>query len=190
METLLVVDVQNEFAEGGQRTVPNHAAALRQIHRRVDQARREGRPIAWIRHHNKPNESPAFVPGSWGAELSPDLGPRPGFGPERLFDKDVFGAFSGTALEPWLHDLGTTRLLIIGFYAHMCLSTSTREALIRGFDVSLDPEATGSRDIDDPALGFLSADEVRRSALLHLVTMGASIAAPIPTSSDSLAVAK
>jgi nicotinamidase-related amidase len=190
METLLVVDAQNEFSEGGLRPVPNHAAALKQIQRRVDQARRSGRPIAWIRHHNKPHEWPGFVPGSWGAELSPNLGPRPGFGPERLFDKDVFGAFGEPGLEPWLREVGTTQLLIVGFYAHMCLSTSTREALIRGFEVVIDPEATGSRDIEDPTLGFLAAAEVRRSAILHLITMGATIAMPIPASSDSLAVAK
>ena len=39
METLLVVDAQNEFSEGGLRHIPNHASALRQIQRRVDQAR-------------------------------------------------------------------------------------------------------------------------------------------------------
>jgi nicotinamidase-related amidase len=187
METLLVVDAQNEFSAGGLRQVPNHASALRQIERRVEQARRDKRPIAWVRHHNKPHEWPGFEPGSWGAELSPNLGPRPGFGPERLFEKDVFGAFTGTGLEPWLREVETTHLLIVGFYAHMCLSTSTREALIRGFEVAIDPEATGSRDIDDPALGFLNADEVRRSALLHLVTMGATIASPIPAGADSLA---
>ena len=189
MEALLVVDAQNEFSEGGLRHVPNHASALRQIQARVEVARREGRPIAWVRHHNKPHEWPGFVPGTWGSELSPNLGPRAGFGPERLFDKDVFGAFGEPALEPWLREVGTTQLLIVGFYAHMCLSTSTREALIRGFEVSIDPEATGSRDIEDPALGFLSADEVRRSALLHLISMGATIASPVPAGADSLAAA-
>jgi nicotinamidase-related amidase len=183
METLLVVDVQNEFSEGGLRPVPNHVSALQQIHRRVDEARRDGSPIAWVLHHNKPHESRAFVPGSWGAELSPGLGPN-GLGPEKLFEKDVFGAFTGTPLETWLREVGTTQVLIVGFYAHMCVSTSAREALIRGFQVSIDPEATGSRDIDDPALGFQTADEVRRSALLHLTNMGATIAAPITSTSE------
>ena len=74
MQALLVVDAQNEFSLGGQRNVPNHADALRHIEARVNQARRERRPIAWVRHHNLPHESRAFVPGSWGAELSPGLG--------------------------------------------------------------------------------------------------------------------
>ncbi len=175
MHALIVVDVQNEFSPDGQRPVPNHAAALAAIRSHVERARREQRPIAWVRHYNKPHESPAFVPGTWGAELAPGLGPREGFGPEALFEKDVFGAFTGTGLEEWLRSAGAGAALIVGFYAHMCLSTSVREALVRGFEVIIDPEATGACDLEDEILGRLTADEVRRSALLHLIHMGATI---------------
>jgi nicotinamidase-related amidase len=176
MKALIVVDVQNEFSPRGRRPVPNHAAALAAIRERVEEARREARPIAWVLHHNRPHEWPAFAPGSWGAELSPGLGPRLGAGPERLFEKDVFGAFSGTALDTWLQSLGVRAVLIVGFYAHMCVSTTTREALVRGYDVEIDPEATGARDLDDETLGRQTADEVRRSALLHLTSMGSVLA--------------
>jgi nicotinamidase-related amidase len=174
-QALLVVDVQNEFSPEGRRPVPNYAAALKVIRSHVDQARREGRPIAWVQHHNKLHESPAFVPGSWGAELSNGCGPEPGFGPEKMFEKDVFGAFTNTGLEEWLHSVQAESLLIVGFYAHMCLSTSVREALIRGFEVFVDPEATGARDLEHPELGRQTADEVRRSALLQLTNMGARL---------------
>src|SRR5262249_37196117 len=119
------------------------------------------------------HESKAFVPGSWGAELSPGLGPKDHFGSERLFTKDVYGAFTTTGLEYWLRDLGVSEVLIVGFYAHGCLSTSVREGLIRGFEVFIDPEATGACDLIDPVLGRQTADEVRRSALLQVVSMGA-----------------
>jgi nicotinamidase-related amidase len=65
--------------------------------------------------------------------------------------------------------------MIAGFYAHMCLSTSAREALVRGFDVVVDPDATGARDLSDAVLGRQTADEVRRAALLHLVNMGVTL---------------
>lgn len=175
MSALVVVDAQNEFSARGQRPVPNHAAALARIHAHVVRARALRRPIAWVRHYNKPHESGAFVPGSWGAEFSPGLGPVPGFGAEMLFEKDVYGAFSNALLEPWLRGLRVQSLLLVGFYAHMCLSTTAREALIRGFDVVVDPDATGARDLEDPVLGHQEADEVTRGALLHLVNMGASV---------------
>ncbi len=178
MQALLVVDVQNEFSSKGKRAVPNHAAALEKILVHVAQARRERRPIAFVIHYNQPHESPAFIPGTWGAELSPGMGVQSGFGAERQFEKVVYGAFSAPGLEGWLRELGVNEVLIVGFYAHMCLSTSAREALVRGFDVVLDPDATGARDLEDGVLGRQSADEVRRSALLQLVNMGAKLVQP------------
>ena len=185
MQALLVVDVQNEFSENGLRPVPNHAPALVAIRGHVAQARRERRPIAWVKHYNKPNESRAFVPGTWGSELSPGMGPTEEGGPERLFEKDVFGAFTGTTLESWLRSTGVTEVLVVGFYAHMCVSTSAREALVRGFDVVIDPDATGARELENPRLGSLSADEVMRSAFLQLVNMGARLFAPASASAPS-----
>ena len=175
MRALVVVDAQNEFSAEGLRAVPNHAEALEHIRDLVTQTRRDGRPIAWIRHYNKPNESRAFVPGTWGAELSSGLGPHPGFPTEKLFEKDVYGAFTGTGLEEWLRDIGADSVLLVGFYTHMCVSTSAREALVRGFEVAVDPEGTGARDLDHALLGHQSADEVRRYALLHLSNMGVII---------------
>jgi nicotinamidase-related amidase len=187
MQALVVVDAQNEFSGRGLRAVANHASALEAIGRWVAHARERGWPIAWLRHHNRPHESRAFVPGSWGAELSPGLGPRDGAG-ERLFEKDVYGAFTGTGLDEWLRERGVRDLVLVGFYAHMCLSTSVREALVRGYEVAVDPAATGARAIEHATLGRLDADEVARAALLQLVDMGAALAsapvapvAPVPS---------
>ena len=175
MQALIVVDVQNEFSAGGMRPVPNHTDALEHIRFRVQQARQLQQPIAWVSHYNKPTESRAFVAGTWGAEPSPGLGPEAGFGPEKRFEKDVYGAFTYTGLEEWLRSVGAQSVLLVGFYTHMCVSTSAREALVRGFDVAVDPDATGARDLADEVLGQLSADEVRRSALLHLQNMGVTM---------------
>jgi len=175
MQALIVVDAQNEFSAHGKRPVPDHDARLAAIRRHAERARHEGRPIAWVRHHNRPGESPAFVPGSWGAELSPGLGPLDRSQAEALFDKDVYGAFTGTGLDDWLRQRGADSLLIVGFYAHMCVSTSVREALVRGWRVAVDPRATGACEVRHPRLGDLSAAEVARTALLHLAHMGAEI---------------
>jgi nicotinamidase-related amidase len=181
---LIVVDAQNEFSATGLRPVPNHASALEVIMEHVAAARGRQRPIVWVQHHNRPDESRAFVPGSWGAALSPGLGPHTGFGPEALFEKDVYGAFTDNGLEDWLRQHSVQSVILVGFYAHMCLSTSAREALVRGFEVAVDPNATGACDIEDEALGRQTADEVRRSALLHLGHMGVRLhrSAAVPSS--------
>jgi nicotinamidase-related amidase len=180
MHTLVVVDAQNEFSSHGLRPASGHADALEAIALRVEEARREGRPIAWIRHHNRPDEPSAFRPGTWGAEYSPGLGPvergdAERGDAEREFIKDVYGAFTGTDLEAWLRELGSEEVLLVGFFAHMCVSTTAREGLMRGLAVAVDPAGVASHDLDHPHLGPLTADEVRRSALLHLADMGAQI---------------
>lgn len=175
MQTLIVVDAQNEFSAAGKRPVPNHAEALEAILRRVEDTRREGRPIAWVRHYNKPDESPAFVPGTWGAEFSPGLGPLAGNANEAEFVKDVYGAFTGTDIGSWLASQHSDDVLIVGFFTHMCVSTTAREALMRGLRVSIDPDGTGGFPLQHELLGTLSADEVRRTALLQLSHMGVAI---------------
>jgi nicotinamidase-related amidase len=175
MQALIVVDAQNEFSQNGKRAVPNHSDAIEVIKERADAARREGRPIAWVRHFNRPNESAVFIPDTWGAEFCPGLGPNPSRDLEVEFRKEVYGAFTGTDIGAWLETLAIDEVLILGFYTHGCLSTTAREAIMLGLDVSIDPDGTGACDLAHELLGALTADEVRRSALLQLANMGANI---------------
>jgi len=175
MQALVVIDAQNEFSEKGKRPVPNHSAALEVIKQRIEQSRIERRPIAWIRHYNHPHESLAFVPGTWGAEFSSGFGPNPGIDIEKEFQKNVYGAFTGTDIGSWLKEVNADEILITGFYTHGCVSTTAREAIMAGLTVSIDPDATGACDMAHEILGKLTADEVRRSALLQLANMGANI---------------
>lgn len=180
MQTLIVVDAQNEFSAQGQRPVPNHAEALQAIRRQVEDARHEDRPIAWVRHHNPPVEyaegvKPAFVPGTWGADYSTGLGPLAGRAKEAEFVKSLFGAFTGSDIGSWLESQQSDDVLIVGFFAHMCVSTTSREALMRGLSVAIDPEGTGGYPMRHELLGELSAAEVQRTALLQLASMGVAI---------------
>lgn len=175
MQALIVIDAQNEFSQNGKRPVPNFLNAIEVIKKHADLARISKMPIAWVRHFNKPEESPAFVPGTWGAELHPGLGPAVGNELEKEFQKNVYGAFTGSDIGYWLKELGVSAVLITGFYTHGCVSTTAREAIMRNLNVYLDIHATGACNIKHELLGELTADEVRRSALLQLVNMGATI---------------
>ena len=177
MQALIIIDAQNEFSASGQRPVPNHADIIAVIGRRVEEARRKEYPIVWIQHFNKPTESPAFVPGTWGAELVDGFGPKPGAGEEVIFQKSVYGAFTGTDIGQWLKDRKIGVVWIAGFYTHGCVSTTTREAIMADLAVYIDPACTGTCDMDHPILGYQPAAEVRRSALLQLANMGANIVA-------------
>jgi nicotinamidase-related amidase len=175
MQAVIVIDAQNEFSRNGKRPVPNFNGAIDGINARVGQARLFQRPIAWVRHFNRPDESPAFVPGSWGAEFHAGLGPLAGNSLEKEFQKNVYGAFTGSSIGGWLKEHGVDEVLIMGFYTHGCVSTTAREAIMLDLKVLLDPNATGACDLQHELLGGMTADEVRRSALLQLANMGARL---------------
>ncbi|HTL07852.1 MAG TPA: isochorismatase family cysteine hydrolase [Chitinophagaceae bacterium] len=175
MDVLLVIDAQNEFSAKGKRPLTGHEEALQAIKKIVALYRQSGKPIAWIRHHNLPHESPAFIPGSWGAEFSPGMGPLENSPIEKEFQKNVYGAFTGTNIKDWLQHLKPKGILIVGYFTHGCVSTTAREAIMAQYDVSLDTEATASWDIQHHLLGFLPAAETKRSALLQLASMGAAL---------------
>ena len=176
MRALVVIDAQKEFSPDGLMPVPGHADAVTAIAHRVDQARGVGEPIAWVRHHNRPGQSRRFLPGTWGAEFTPGCGPLPGSTDEAEFVKEVFGAFTGSAIGPWLEARRITEVTLVGFLTHMCVSTTAREALMLGLQVAIDPDATASEPLHNPLLGDLSAGEARRAALLHLVDLGVELA--------------
>jgi nicotinamidase-related amidase len=170
MEALVAIDVQNEFSSAGAMAVEGHAAALEEIAGLVATARAAGRPIAWILHNNAA-DAERFRPGSWGAELSPELEPAED---EPVFVKTVYGALTGTELGRWLDEKGADAIQLVGFLTHMCVSTTAREALMRGLKVAIDARATGSRAIDSSA-GSFPADVIHRTALAHLETMSVTI---------------
>jgi nicotinamidase-related amidase len=88
--------------------------------------------------------------------------------------KTVLGAFTGTELGAWLDEQSTDAIELVGFLTHMCVSTTAREALMRGLKVAVDAKATGSRAIESSA-GSFPADTVHRTALAHLESMGVEI---------------
>lgn len=178
MQALIVIDAQNEFSAEGKRPVPDHDNILQVILHRVREARTHGQPIAWVRHHNRSGESPAFMPNTWGAEFSPGCGPQPTASCEKEFQKNVYGAFTGTNIGAWLKEQKANAILLVGFYTHGCVSTTAREAIMADLDVTIDAWATGSCEIIHPILGMFSATEVRRSALIQLANMGATIITP------------
>ena len=175
MYALIVIDGQNEFSKDGMRPVPNFLNAVKRISERAEQARKASCTIAWIRHFNKPNESQAFVPDTWGAEFYSGFGPKSGNDLEAEFHKNVYGAFAGTDVGIWLDSLQINTILIVGFYTHACVSTTAREALMMDLEVTIDYYGTGACDMTYELLGSLTADEVRNSALLQLANMGANI---------------
>jgi nicotinamidase-related amidase len=76
-------------------------------------------------------------------------------------------------------------VLIVGFLAHLCVSTTAREALMRGLQVRVDAAGAGAFPLQHKLLGEQSAAEVHRTAVLHLSHLGVTIAASETADSGS-----
>jgi nicotinamidase-related amidase len=94
--------------------------------------------------HKTPEGAPVFTPGTALAEEFPELKPLEA---EKVIGKQHPGAFAGTDLEDFIVKTGRKKLVLTGYMAHICVSTTTRQAAQRGYDVIVVKDAVGDRNI-------------------------------------------
>ena len=131
---LLVVDVQNQVvAQAHERdAVVGNIATL------VEQARRGGVPVVWVRHGDD-----ELVTGSEGWQVVPELVPDAN---EPIVDKSYGDAFEDTRLESVLTALSVGRLVVTGAQTDACIRSTIHGAFTRGYDVTLVSDAHTTDD--------------------------------------------
>ena len=178
MRALIVVDVQNDFCEGGSLAVTGGAAVAAAISARLrTDGDRWDHVVATRDHHVDPgahfSEHPDFVDtwpphcrtGTPGASFHPELDVAP---IEAVFDKGRFtAAYSGfegrtpegAALRDWLAERGVTEVDVAGIATDHCVRATALDAAGAGFatTVLLDLCAGVAPDSTDRALAELRA---------------------------------
>ncbi|RDW62274.1 isochorismatase [Coleophoma cylindrospora] len=139
---LIIIDAQNEYAEGQLQT-HNVSSTRATIASLLDKYREASAPIVHI-HHRVPAGAPVFTPDTPLCEPFAELEPRAG---EKVIPKQFPGSFTGTGLEEFLTATGRTKVVLTGYMAHVCVSTTARQAAEKGFDVCVVEDAVGDRDI-------------------------------------------
>jgi nicotinamidase/pyrazinamidase len=146
---LIVVDVQNDFCEGGSLAVAGGTAVAASITEHVRSAGYD-HVVATRDHHVDPGghfaEHPDFletwpahcVVGTGGVELHPNLDREP---IEAVFDKGEYAAaysgFEGTAdgvgLADWLRGHGVDAVDVVGIATDHCVRATALDAVGNGF---------------------------------------------------------
>jgi nicotinamidase-related amidase len=90
-----------------------------------------------------------------------ELTPKDG---EKVITKQQPGSFTRTDLEAYIKTTSKLKVVLTGYMAHVCVSSTARQAAERGYDVILAEEAIGDRDIP----GASAADVVK----MTLVELG------------------
>lgn len=84
--------------------------------------------------HSTPDGAPVFTPGTSLAQEFAELTPKSG---EPTISKTKPGSFTGTDLQEILEKSGNKKVVLTGYMAHVCVSTTARQAAERGWDVIL-----------------------------------------------------
>lgn len=161
-KALIVVDVQNDFCEGGSLPVTGGAQVARQVNAVVQQwaAGGAGAPdwdhvVATKDHHVDPGAHWSSEPdyaeswpvhcevGTEGEQFHPDLDPTPF---EAVFLKGrheaAYSGFEGhdadgATLADWLRRRGVTEVEVCGLATDHCVRATALDAVAAGFDTRL-----------------------------------------------------
>jgi nicotinamidase/pyrazinamidase len=179
---LLVVDVQNDFADpGGSLSVRGAEEVVQAANALVDDARTSGALVVYTQDWHPP-DTPHFekdggiwpvhcVAGTWGAQFHPALtvdGPtvRKGTAGEDGYSgftmrDPVSGAERSTGLAELLRSNSVSAVVIAGLATDYCVRATALDALELGFRVTVPGDAVAAVDVEpgdgDRALGELAA---------------------------------
>jgi nicotinamidase/pyrazinamidase len=154
MPALIIVDVQNDFCEGGSLAVTGGAKVAADVSTHVRGSSYD-HVVATRDHHVDPgahfSDAPDFV-DSWpphcrvgtpGASFHPELDVAP---VEAVFDKGAYtAAYSGfegsepggTGLLEWLADRGVTEVDVVGIATDHCVRATALDAAAAGLQVTV-----------------------------------------------------
>lgn len=149
-DSLIVVDVQNDFLPGGNLAVPQGNAVVPVLNRYLEKFHAQSLPIFATRDWH-PDKHCSFKQqgGIWpphcvadtpGAALASELKLPPEtiiISKAMSLDKDAYSGFEGTDLAQRLRQAGVTRLFIGGLATDYCVLNTVKDALKAKFEVVL-----------------------------------------------------
>jgi nicotinamidase/pyrazinamidase len=182
---LLVVDVQNDFADPkGSLYVKGGEEVVAVINREIDRARAAGVPVVYTKDWH-PVETPHFekyggkwpvhgVHDTWGAEFPPDLevagdvihkatGPEDGYSGFSVTHLPT-GERRETDLEDALRDRGVNHVVIAGLTTDYCVKETALDAVRKGFETEVIVEATRPVDVE-PGDGERALREIEQAGV-------------------------
>jgi ureidoacrylate peracid hydrolase len=180
---LIVVDMQNDFVHPdgafGRRAIENPdqnidmvflSSTVVNVKQLVETFREVGRPVIYITHVVKKDNSDAAIPywrnprpggrdsiveGTWGAQIVDELAPRKG---EHIVVKKGYGGFNNTSLDTILRNQGVNNCIVCGVTTSVCVSSTIRGGVEANYRMVLVSDATAEvqKDLHEAELKILA----------------------------------
>ena len=159
---LIVVDVQNEYFDGGALPISYPPHSFEQIKTAIVKAQEEGIFTVLVQHTSLKENAGAFVRGSHLWEFHDEIKK---IKPDLYIEKNHASSFVGTDLNYRLRTLGIDTVAIIGYMTQNCCDATARDASQLGYNVEFLSDANGTLAFSNSA-GEVSAEELHRSFLV------------------------
>ncbi len=143
-KVLLLIDIQNDYFEGGKCELVNANSALKNAEKALTLFRERGLPIVHVQHLNLREGATFFLPNTDGILIHSRVAPMQH---EYIVIKDTPNSFWGTNLLDILKQMDVNSLVVCGMMSHMCIDATVRTAFDYGFDVTLLEDACTTKDL-------------------------------------------
>lgn len=160
---LVLVDIQNDYFEGGTWDLPHMDATARQAARVLNHARTNGLDVIHIQHQAA-SGAPFLVAGTWGGEINPAVVPLDG---EAVVTKNRPNSFHETDLDARLRALDVTTIRLVGAMSQMCIDATARAGRDLGYDVEVIADACAAKPASFGGI-TLSANQVHAAFMAGL----------------------
>jgi len=159
---LIVIDVQNEYFDGGALPISYPPNSFEKIKMAIDEAQKKDVFTVLVQHTSLKENAGAFVHGSHLWEFHDEI---KAIKPDLYIEKNHASSFIGTDLNWRLRSLGIDTVTIIGYMTQNCCDATARDASQLGFSVEFLSDANGTLAFKNEA-GEVSAEELHRSFLV------------------------
>lgn len=161
-EALIVIDVQNEYFEGGKMPITYPENSFDNIKKTMHAARENNIPIILIQHTETWEHADSFRPGTYQHEIHPEVLE---IGGDVTFEKHKPSSFHETGLDAYLKGHHIDTITICGYMTQMCCDTTARQGAHMGYQVNFLSDATGTLDFSNNS-GSISAKTLHEAILV------------------------
>jgi len=165
---LLLIDIQNDYFEGGKYPLVNPLEAAQKAYTLLQCFREHGGHHVHIQHVSLEPDAAFFIKGDSGSDIHDSVAHFEG---EPIVYKHEPNSFLNTNLLELLKGWGVERVVITGMMTHLCVDATARAASDLGFQVIVAEDACATRDLKYGDT-IIPADHVHKSFLAALKSYG------------------
>ncbi|KNG44135.1 isochorismatase hydrolase [Stemphylium lycopersici] len=159
---LIIIDAQDEYIHG-KLPSEDYKEVNVAISNLLQKYRKQNSAIIHVLHDSGSDKAPIF---KTNGKLTKEMDGVEAIDGEHIVFKKHAGSFSETNLGDILKTIGKNKLVLTGYMAHGCVSSTAREGSTLGYEVLVAEDGVGQRNMKD-----IPAAQVKKVAMTEIDDM-------------------